>query len=134
MLLIPLKNYDLKLGAHWLAQFGAVVMKFKNLYMKLYNDEDFCTIKKKLTKIIDVFDQTKTDKVLLKHNISASIHLFSITIEANPSSPTTSISGYQSKLVGSLLVEFRDAFKLTSSLPPKRDFDQATYMARFLFL
>lgn len=91
--------------------------------MNFYNGDDLCMIKGKMDDSVDIFDSTRLDKLLNKRYATASIHLYSMLVDASPSSPPVHIWDNQDEVVTTLLAEFSDIFTPPTFLPTKRSCD-----------
>lgn len=73
VLLLPLENYDLILGAHCLAIFDDVIMNFKQLYLKFVDAGTMRMIQGNSDSTVQFTSASKLEKILQKGTCSYSL-------------------------------------------------------------
>ena len=125
---MPLDNYDLILGAQWLATLGDIIWNFNKLEMSFAMQGQSYKLQGKMEGSLNLSDWEEMSRLLAEPNQLTSMQLISIVelwpIQGTACEQLESIDPFQHNSdLQKLLLNFVDVFKEPNGLPPKREHD-----------
>ncbi|KAM0035631.1 putative nucleotidyltransferase, Ribonuclease H [Helianthus debilis subsp. tardiflorus] len=122
VLLLPLDNYDMVLGVHWLQSLNDIVWNFKDLTMQFQVDSKVITLKGTNHNAISLCSVEKLSDMMSKEGQMVQVQLLSMQLDKEGSfQHEATLSGMQNvDHIAALLQEYEDVFETPKTLPPNR--------------